>query len=341
METVLILLLLLFLYLVIRNYRKCEGFSDICSSKNLVTFYKNINKIDGLTPKKKEDMLLKILKSCRYEDDMDAFKEWAESGVGRMEISDYHDLMPNNRKCMYEVGLHGGHYVEVNREDLDNYYDAPIQNNPDIDPKHLGDPQKLKIMLDIYNSSMKNYHKLDLEDYFTYSDENKFDKDALQLVRDDLDDARDKYLTGIGVIDKKYHRCDTPYARKNDSFRVNRPDIRLDEKLKSQNSTIPIPCSKPLLPWLVDPGDEDENNRKYCKPQTKPCEKCGKFSDTPIYGYRYDKAIDGELFNGPFDGPNRTPQDVNTESLRYDEYYGDDGFVKDLQLFGGKQGAKP
>ena len=64
METVLILLLLLFLYLVINNYRKCEGFSDICSSKNLVTFYKNINKIDGLTPKKKEDMLLKILKSC-------------------------------------------------------------------------------------------------------------------------------------------------------------------------------------------------------------------------------------------------------------------------------------
>ena len=88
--------------------------------------------------------------------------------------------------------------------------------------------------------------------------------------------------------------------------------------------------------WLEDPSDEDENNRKYCKPQTKPCEKCGTFSDTPIYGYRYDKPIDGELFNGPIDGPNRRPQAENTEHLRHDEYYGDDGFFDDLQLFGAK-----
>ena len=237
---------------------------------------------------------------------------------------------------MYEVGLHGGHYVEVNREDLDNYYDAPLQDNPDIDPKHLGDPPKLKKMLDTYNSSMKNDHKQDLDKYYKASDEGTFDEDVLKNVRKDLDAEKDKYLKDIVKIDKAYHRCDTPYALHKDSFRVNRPDIRLDEKLKGQNSTIPIPCSKPLLPWLEDPGDEDENNRKYCKPQTTPCENCGKFSDTPIYGYRYDKQIDGELFHGPFDGPNRTPQDVNTESLRDDEYYGDDGFVKDLRLFGAK-----
>ena len=241
METVLILLLLLFLYLVIRNYRKCEGFSDICSSDSLVTFYKNINKIDGLTPKKKEDMLLKILKSCRYEDDMDAFKEWAESGVGRPEISDYHDLMPNNRKCMYEVGLHGGHYVEVNREDLDNYYDAQIQNNYDASERQT--QKDLGEMLKKYRRRLKDDKEHKLKDFFDKSDKTG------KITKKEYDD-------------KKYHRCDTPYAHFGDSFRVNRPDIRLDEKLKSQNSTIPIPCSKPMLPWIEAPADEAEHNRK-------------------------------------------------------------------------------
>ena len=343
METVLILLLLLFLYLVINNYRKCEGFSGDCSSKSLVTFYKNTNKIDDLTPKEKEDILLKKLEACRYEDDIDAFKAWAESGIGRSDISDYHDLKPNNQKCVYEVGFHGGEYEEIISEDLDNYYEAPIQNNYDASERQT--PEKLKKMLDDYRKTLKGdatgSYKQSIDDFFKKSDTSgKLTAQQYGSIREWLEfqrtDEQTKQFKQLGKIDKAYHRCDTPYARNKDNLRVNRPDIRLDGKVKSQNSTIPIPCSKPLLPWLEDPGDEDEYNRKYCKPQTTPCENCGKFSDTPIYGYRYDKPIDGELFHGPIDGPNRRPQAENTDFLREDEYYGDDGFVKDLRLFGAK-----
>ena len=82
METVLILLLLLFLYLVINNYRKCEGFSGECSSESLVEFYNKINKEYKDKPEKYtaiDDKLEEKLRQCRYEDDIDTFRKWAES----------------------------------------------------------------------------------------------------------------------------------------------------------------------------------------------------------------------------------------------------------------------
>lgn len=343
-DILLVLAILLCVYLVIRDIQEHEGFSAECSGKNLKDFYdktyKEFHKGKPLSEdevKKLDKKLEEKLSKCRNRDDIDTFKAWARSGIGRMEISDYHDLKPNNRKCIYGIGVHGGEYEEIDREDLDNYYDAPISKDTAIDATHKNDPQKLRKMLDIYNQRLKakdssGYTK-NLNDFFTKSDTpGKVTQKDYDSIREWLKTQKTDEQLKLGRIDKAYHRCDTPYALHKDSWRVNRPDIRLDGKLKHQNSKIPIPCSKPLLPWLEDPGDEDEHNRTYCKPQTTPCEKCGAFSDTPIYGYMGDE---------PIDGPNVTPQDVETNSMRDEELYGQDGFMKDIFMFGKKDSKKP
>jgi len=265
----------------------CEGDKD--------SYGKLIHETDIIACNQKYQDATERIRQKQLTDDKETSETWLNSGVNRTDL-DYADkLPPNNRKCRYHLKGLGPEYVKSDDpEDRQKYYEAPILPNENLDHETLSvdnrernrqaalEAKVVSIASNPYELSSGN------DDLFRY----QYDMNNEGTAPEANGTISFPWRSEIGQdADPDYTPCNQtyyPYKENQkaytENYKIVRPDLPTVNMEHKDYLTEDVPCQTPSQPWLEDPHDTDPLNRPYCKKQSVPCETCGTFRGSPMYG---------------------------------------------------------